>query len=129
MILVDSSIFIGMLRAGQDPAIGLAPLSRQYDLATCGVVRCEVLRGMKTSKARLALTRYFDCLLYIPSLNPIWEDAEELLWSLDRQGCHIPLPDAVIASCARKAGAALLTYDQHFHQVPALKVRDNPAAD
>jgi predicted nucleic acid-binding protein len=129
MILIDSSVFIAMLRAGQDPAIELAPLSRQYDLATCGVVRCEVLRGMRTPKARMAMTKYFDCLLYIPALNPIWEDAEELLWSLDRKGCLIPLPDALIASCARKAGAAVLTYDKHFHHVPGLHVRNSPAAD
>lgn len=129
MILVDSSVFISMLRAGQDPALELAPLSRQYDLATCGVVRCEVLRGMRTPKARTALEQYFDCLVYVPTLNSIWEDAEELLWSLDRKGYLIPLPDAVIASCARKAGAAVLTYDKHFRHIPGLTVRDSPTAD
>ena len=100
--MVDSSVFISMLRSGRDPALELAPLSRQNDPATCGVVRCEVLRGMRTDKSRQAMKQYLDCLLYIPSSNPIWEDAEELLWILDRKGYPIPLADAVIAACARK---------------------------
>ena len=129
MILVDSCVFISMLRSGRDPALELAPLSRQNDPATCGVVRCEVLRGMRTDKSRQAMKQYLDCLLYIPSSNPIWEDAEELLWSLDRKGYPIPLADAVIAACARKAGATVLTFNKHFCHIPGLTIRDNPAAD
>ncbi len=124
MILVDSCIYIEHLRAGRDIAQEFAPYAAQYDLMTCGVVRCEVLRGMRTQKARQALASYFDCLLYVPTLNPVWEAAEELLWQTDRRGFHIPLSDAVIAVCAMKTGAAVLTQDRHFRAIPRLRVFD-----
>lgn len=124
MILVDSCIFIEHLRAGRDPAQVFAPYAQTYDLATCGVIRCEVLRGMRTPKSRTALAAYFDCLLYIPTLNLVWEAAEELLWQTDRRGFKIPLTDAVIAVCAMKTGGAVLTHDKHFNAIAGLRVLD-----
>ncbi len=125
MILVDSCIYIEHLRAGRDPAQVFAPYSQNHDLATCGVIRCEVLRGMRTPKSRAALETYFSCLLYIPTFNPVWEAAEELLWQTDRKGFKIPLTDAVIAVCAMKAGGAVLTRDKHFAAIPGLRVLEH----
>ncbi|MFM8468802.1 MAG: PIN domain-containing protein [Limisphaerales bacterium] len=122
MILIDSCIYIEHLRAGRDPAQVFAPYARQHDLATCGVIRCEVLRGMRTPKAKRALANYFDCLLYVPTLNNVWEAAEEVLWQTDRAGFKIPVIDAIIASCAMKAGGAVLTRDQHFRAIAGLRV-------
>lgn len=124
MILVDSCIFIEHLRAGRDPAQVFARYAQTHDLATCGVIRCEVLRGMRTPKSRAALEAYFSCLLYIPTINPVWEAAEDLLWQTDRHGFKIPLTDAVIAVCAMKAGGAVLTRDKHFSAIPGLRVLD-----
>lgn len=124
MILVDSCIFIEHLRAGRDPAQVFAPYAQTYDLETCGVIRCEVLRGVRTPKARAALAAYFDCLLHIPTLNPVWEAAEELLWQTDRRGFKIPLTDAVIAVCAMKTGGAVLSHGKHFNAIPDLRVLD-----
>lgn len=112
------------MRAGLDPANELAALAEEYELATCGVIRCEVLRGMRTPKARQALANYLDCLIYLPTHNPIWEKAEEILWEGDRAGRHFPLPDAVIASCALRADATVLTFDQHFSHIPNIRVRN-----
>ncbi|NBV23827.1 MAG: PIN domain-containing protein [Proteobacteria bacterium] len=125
MILIDSCIYIEHLRAGRDPAKVFARYAQHHDLATCGVVRSEVLRGMRTPKARAALAAYFDCLLYIPTLNNVWEAAENLLWETDRRGFKIPLTDALIAVCAMKTGGAVLTQDRHFSAIPGLRVLEN----
>ena len=122
MILIDSCIYIEHLREGRDPAQVFAPYAPRHDLATCGVIRCEVLRGMRTPKSRAVLAGYFDCLLYIPTLNNVWETAEELLWQTDRRGFKIPLTDALIAACAIKADGAVLTHDRHFKAIPGLRV-------
>ncbi|KAF0177299.1 MAG: putative nucleic acid-binding protein contains PIN domain [Limisphaerales bacterium] len=122
MILIDSCIYIEHLRAGRDPAQVFAPYAQRHDLATCGVIRCEVIRGMRTPKARRALADYMDCLLYIPTLNNVWEAAEEVLWQTDRAGFKIPVTDAIIAVCAMKAGGAVLTKDKHFKAIPGLRV-------
>lgn len=125
MILIDSCIYIEHLRAGRDPAQVFAPYAQRHDLATCGVIRCEVIRGMRTPKARRALADYMDCLLYIPTLNNVWEAAEEVLWQTDRAGFKIPVTDALIAVCAMKTGGAVLTKDHHFKAIPGLRVFEN----
>jgi predicted nucleic acid-binding protein len=129
MILIDSCMFIPLLRRGIDPAREFSTLAAQMDIATCGVVRCEITRGLKTPKARRALSAYLDCLLYIPTPNSIWEDTEEILWKTGKKGFTIPLQDALIAACAMKAGAAVLTADKHFDCIDGLSVvRDYPTA-
>jgi predicted nucleic acid-binding protein len=122
VIIVDSCIYIEHLRGGRDPAQVFAPYAQQHDLATCGAIRCEVLRGMRTAKTRAALAAYFDCLLYIPTPNHVWEAAEEVLWQTDRAGFKIPVTDALIAVSAMKAGGAVFTRDKHFKTIPGLRV-------
>jgi len=124
VLLIDSCIYIEHLRAGRDPAQVFAPYARQHDLSTCGIIRCEVLRGMRTPKAKRALADYMSCLLYIPTLNNIWETAEEILWQTDRAGFRIPVSDAIIAACAIKANGAVLTRDRHFRAISGLRVFD-----
>jgi predicted nucleic acid-binding protein len=41
---------------------------------------------------------------------------------MERRGQTIPSPDLVIACCAQRLGAAVLTLDQHFTHIPKLKV-------
>ena len=122
MILIDSSIYIAHLRAGRDPAEEFAPHALKHDLATCGLVRCEILRGIRERKALDTMRSYLDCLLYVPTLNHVWEQAEKLLWQLDRSGTVIPTTDAIIAACAIKADGAVLTHDKHFKAIPGLRV-------
>lgn len=119
-VLVDSSWWIGEMRAERDPVIALSLLAHMRDLAICGVVRCEVARGVKSKSALAKLRRFWDVMVYVPTDNKLWAEAEELLCSLDRMGRQIPLPDAVIAACALRAGAAVLTLDAHFDSVPGL---------
>jgi predicted nucleic acid-binding protein len=54
--------------------------------------------------------------------HQIWDEAEQLAWSLDRQGKVIPLTDVVIACCARSLNATVLTLDYHFKEIPGLNV-------
>ncbi len=122
MILVDSCVYIGCLRQGRDVFEALGPWANRFDLATCGIVRCEVLRGMRTPKLRQKLSEYMDCMLYVPSLNKVWEKTETLSWELDRHGKNLPLTDLIIAVSAMETGAAVLSYDHHFNLIPGLKV-------
>jgi len=127
MLLIDSRMFIPLLRQGIDPAREFSVLAREVDILTCGVVRCEITRGLRLPKARAALRGYLDCLRYLPTLNRHWELAEDILWNCARAGHTIPLTDAVIAACAMEAGAAVLTLDKHFDCIEGLRVvRDYP---
>lgn len=121
-ILVDSNVFIDLLRAGSDPLQSLLARFPLTDLVTCGVVKAEVLRGVKSLKARDRLAGLFEVMRYLQTNDRLWDEAWELAWSLDRQGKVLPLTDLVIASCALREGALVFTSDRHFNEVPNLNV-------
>ena len=124
MILVDSCVYIHLLRTGQEIPSALKHFRKERDLVTCGVVRCEVLRGIKAPKLYRSLSSYLSCMLYAPTLNHTWELAEQLVWKMDRQGKTIPITDILIATAALQMNAAVLTFDHHFSFIPELTVID-----
>ena len=122
--LVDSSVFIDLLQRGLDPAAILTQTISSTDLATCGMVRMEVLRGVKTTKARDPLARFFDVLQNVPTDNRLWEEAALLAWKTDRSsGGSLPAQDILIAASALRIGAVVLTQDLHFRKIAGLRVR------
>lgn len=126
-ILVDSNVFINLLKRGRDPATLLLEWIGNRNLATCGMVRLEVLRGITLPKSHRNTSAFFDVMVNIPSNNRLWEDAAELAWKLDRKGIVIPGTDVVIAASALRIGAAVLTSDRHFQNIPGLQVISPPA--
>lgn len=120
MVLVDSSVYIDLLRRGQDP---IETLTARYDateIVGCDVVRSEVLRGMVRPRARTDLSQFFDLLIHVTMDHRAWKDTEDLAWRLDRAGKILPLTDLMIAVCALRAGAAVVTQDRHFSNIPDL---------
>jgi predicted nucleic acid-binding protein len=120
-VLADSSFYIHMLRQGQDPLKSLALAAATRDLAICGVIRCEVGRALRPAKVRAQFGEFWDVMINVPTDNLLWEQAEQMLWELDRQGMIIPLTDAIIGCCARRIDAVVLTYDKHFSVMPGVR--------
>jgi predicted nucleic acid-binding protein len=123
-ILADSSFYIGLLRQGQDPLRALTASALMRDLAVCGVVRCEVGRALRPARVRQHFCACWDAMINIPTDQRLWDEAEQTLWDLDRRGRVLPLTDVVIACCARRIGAVVLTHDRHFQQIPGITVTD-----
>ena len=121
-ILVDSNIYISLLRAGRDPALALGNRYDTVDLATCGMVRLEVMRGIQAAKVSDRLGQFFDVLMNVPADQRLWESAIEVARDAQRRGYTIPGTDAVIAAAALRIGAAVLTFDKHFDYVAGLRV-------
>lgn len=124
MILVDSCIYIRWLRERADIFVKLGDHLRRGDLATCGVVRAEVLRGVVSVLVRARMELLFSTMHEVPMVPELWTDVAELAWELDRRGEVLPLTDIAIAACAKVAGATVITTDLHFAKVPGLKVRE-----
>ena len=124
LILPDSNIYIGAVRAGVDPfqqfAAGID--DRDWEFATCGMVMLEVCRGQRDPNLLKRYRERFAVMIFVPTTNQIWERATQLAWSLDRQGRVLPAPDILIAAHALQANAAVLTADAHFQQIPGLRV-------
>ena len=121
-VLADSSYYISLLRQGQDPLRALALAAATRDLAICGVIRCEVGRALRPERVRQRFREFWDVMINVPSDNRLWEAVEQTAWELDREGKVLPLTDLIIACSARRIGAAVLTYDQHFSRIPGLRV-------
>ncbi|HYR57923.1 MAG TPA: PIN domain-containing protein [Chthoniobacteraceae bacterium] len=121
-VLVDSCVFITLLKRGLDPALELLKHTDLEDLMTCGMVRMEVLRGLKIPRIKARLTEFFNVMQNVPTDNRVWETATETAWKLGRSGITLPAQDILIATCAQRTGAAVLTFDRHFEDIPGLKV-------
>jgi len=65
---------------------------------------------------------FFDVTLNAPTTTKVWTQAADLAWKLDRRGITLPAQDVLIAACAMSLGAAVLTDDAHFLQIPQLTV-------
>ena len=120
-VLVDSSFYIGAMRVGRDPLRLLAVTAATRDLAVCGVVRCEVARGLREVRVLERYQAQWDVMIYVPTDNRLWASVEQTLWHLDRTGVVLPLPDVVVACCALRIGAVVLTYDDHFNHIPGVR--------
>jgi len=123
-VLVDSSFYIGLARNGQDPLQALAYAAVDRDLAVCGIVRCEVARGIRQPKVLKNFQAFWNVMVNVPTDDRLWSSVEELAWRLDRQGNTLPLTDIVIACCALRIDATVLTFDHHFELIPELRYTD-----
>lgn len=122
MVLIDSSIYIEWHRSRQGLTSSLHYFTECHEVAVCGMICCEVGSGIRDAALRKCIKAIWQTLVYIPTDNLIWEEGEELLWNLERQGKRVPLADAIIAGCAMRAGATVYTRDVHFNLIPGIRV-------
>jgi predicted nucleic acid-binding protein len=121
-VLVDSCFYIDRWRSGADPFDELGEHTIECDFFTCGVVKMEILRGIKDKAMHRRVAELLGCMLYVPTQNALWERAERLAWELDRRGRFMQVTDLIVAACALEVDAAVLTLDSDFARVPGLRV-------
>ena len=121
-VMVDSNVFIHLLRRNRDPLIALKKWVDLAEVVTCGMIRLEVERGLSGSRIRKEMAVFFDLLRFVPTSNLIWANARKIAWTLDRSGKVLPAQDILIAAHALKFGGRILTSDRHFESIPGLKV-------
>ena len=122
LVLIDSCIYITLSKRGFDPAVEIMDRLELEDIVTCGMVRLEVIRGIALPKVRTHMESFFNVMQNVITDNALWEDACELGWKVTRQGNNMPAQDIIIAACALRVNAAVLTHDGHFDHIPGLRV-------
>lgn len=125
-ILVDSSVYIKLMRRRLDPATVLFEHYDSVNLVTCGMVQVEVLRGVRDLNARKRLEGFMSVMQYVPTDERLWREATHLAWRIDRAGESIQATDALIAASALRRGASVLTLDSDFKRVPGLHTLSLP---
>lgn len=123
-VLADSSFYITLMRDGRDPLRALALAAATRDLAVCGVVRCEVGRALRPIERLQRFQKVWSVMINVPTDNRLWDAVESTAWKLDREGTVLPLTDLIIACCAQRIGAVVLTFDKHFSQIPGIRAVD-----
>lgn len=94
------------------------------------VVIAELLVGFKGGTKKVENQRLLDKFLQkstVKILNVTIETAEifsELQNKLKKSGNPLPINDVWIASGAVETGSMVVTYDNHFRQIPGVRVWD-----
>ncbi len=125
-ILVDSSVYIRLMRRRLDPVSVLFEHYDTVNLVTCGMVRLEVLRGVRVPRVRERLEAFMAVMQYVPTDERLWRATGDLVWRMDRAGHPIQATDALIAAAALRLSASVLTLDSDFQRVPGLHLLSLP---
>ncbi|HPF98619.1 MAG TPA: PIN domain-containing protein [Kiritimatiellia bacterium] len=120
VLLVDSTVYIDWMRRGHSPVRMLAPYVQSGALASCGLIRAEVIRGVINPAVRSEMEEFFDLIPSVETTAAIWEAVANLAWKLDRKGRVLPLTDLAIAVCAQSIHAEIISHDRHFAGIPGI---------
>ena len=123
MILVDTNILIDFWK---NPTSEKQLIFEQEEIATCGVIFTEILRGSKNPKENEKLKTALECFEYLTFEKQDWLEVACLFAKLKKSGLTIPFQDGIIAYLAIKNDCQLWTLDIHFKLiktvVPVLKL-------
>jgi len=122
-VVVDTSVWVGFLRGGRDrDAAAVEELVRSARAVTCGIVRAELLAGVKDAAQRDRLQEALAGLDYVEMREQTWKRVGELAAGLRGKGRTLPMSDLIAAALAIEHDLSVFTIDNHFRQVPGLQL-------
>ena len=116
-ILVDTNILIDYLK---NPTDNATKIFEENEIATCGVVVTELLRGSKSSKETQKLKAALECFDYLDFEKSDWIEIAELFAKLKKSGVTVPFQDGIISYLAIKHNCKVWTKDNHFKIIQAV---------
>ena len=127
VILVDSSVWIALLRDMQTPqTVALHELLPRREAALTAVIYQEILQGAATPARFTKLKRYFRTLPFLNPAHPIetWEAAAELYMRCRQRGYTPRSPhDCLVARIALEHRTPLLHDDRDFEVMAEVEPR------
>ena len=121
-ILVDTTIWIEFFRGRSRVGDRLETLLMDNFVCTCGMVMFEVLQGIKSEGEKSKILTLLAGLPYVEMTKALWQRAAVLSASLKKSGVSLPLSDIFIATIAIENDLPVFTLDNHFAQIPNLKL-------
>jgi len=122
-VIIDTSVWVQAFRVpGSGAQEEVEKLVRDGDAIMVGVVYAELLRGARDKEEFRVLAERLGALPFLQGNRGTWQRVGELLFDLRRHGMAIPLADALIAALALEGEHALYSLDDHFQQVPGLRL-------
>ena len=118
MILVDSNVFIEFWK---NPLDNQKKVFLYNEIAICGVIKSELLRGTSSEKQFIEVFNALDCFNYLFFEESDWSKLAKLFVDLRKNGISIPFQDGMIAYLAIKNNCKLWTNDKHFKLIQIVK--------
>ncbi len=123
MILVDSNILIDFWK---HPSVMQSKIFHENEVAVCGVVESEILRGSQSEKQYTEIQNALLSFNYLVFEENNWLDLARMFITLRKNGIKIPFQDGMIACLAIKNDIPVWTDDKHFtliqSVIPELKL-------
>ena len=116
-ILVDTNILIDYLK---NPTDNATKIFEQNEIATCGVIVTELLRGSKSPKESEKLKTALECFEYLDFEKSDWIEIAELFIKLKKSGVTVPFQDGIISYLAIKHNCKVWTKDAHFKVIQSV---------
>ena len=111
MILVDTNIIIDFWNS---PTAAARKIFSENDIALCGVIKTELLRGSKSANDFAQIQTTLEDFYYLNFVENDWIALAKQFITLKKNGLVVPFQDAMIAFLAIKYGCEVWTNDKHF---------------
>jgi predicted nucleic acid-binding protein len=111
MILVDTNVIIDFWNKPNDES---AKIFEDNEIATCGVIKTELLRGSNSEGQFSQMEEALNDFIYLPFSEKDWISLSKQFIALKQNGLAVPFQDAMIAYLAIKHNCELWTNDKHF---------------
>ena len=123
MILADTNIIIDFWNK---PAVAAEKIFSENDIAICGVIKTELLRGSQSADDFAQIQTSLADFYYLNfAENDLVALAKQFM-TLKKHGLVVPFQDAMIAFLAIKYDCEVWTNDKHFKlmqtAIPQLKL-------
>ena len=111
MILADTNVIIDFWDNPNDES---ARIFEDNEIATCGVIKTELLRGSNSEKQFSQIEEALNDFTYFSFSEKDWISLSKLFITLKKNGLAVPFQDAMIAYLAIKHDCEVWTNDKHF---------------
>ena len=111
MILVDTNIIIDFWN---NPTAASAKIFSENDIALCGVIKTELLRGSKSVNDFAQIQTTLEDFYYLNFVENDWIALAKQFITLKKNGLVVPFQDAIIAFLAIKYDCEVWINDKHF---------------
>lgn len=111
MILADTNVIIDFW---DNPNDEYARIFEDNEIATCGVIKTELLRGSNSEKQFSQIEEALNDFSYFSFSEKDWISLSKLFITLKKNGLAVPFQDAMIAYLAIKHDCEVWTNDKHF---------------
>jgi predicted nucleic acid-binding protein len=121
-ILADTSVWIEFFKQHSATGDALEALILEEAVWTCGIVLFELVQGVRAEKEKTQILTTVSHLKYAEMSKTLWQKAGDLSASLREKGLALPHSDIFIAAIAIEYNLSIFTLDEHFAQIPGVKL-------